>query len=176
MLLMGFFNKIKSFWAKKPDYSNNHIIEDDERRLGAETRKIRAEIRRTKELIELERYRHELSEIQDELYGEEEDDEQINTTNPDMMFLQLLNKLSSFGGGQNPQNATPQHTTVAVSPPPSSHSDEQINAIIRSIPPNIYKQLQSMDEKQLKLTILNRYPDASPETLNRAVQIILHEA
>lgn len=170
---MGFFD-----WFKKKEHPG-HILDDEDRRIGVETRQMRSLAKREKEKLELERerlnheiemmrMRAELEELQNDLYGEEDDEPESGDSNEALLATILAPMLAR----QQPA-AAPQPAMPAV-PSKRSYSDAEISTLLDAIPKNIRKVVKKLPDDALIARAKQYAPDADDDTIQRAISKIRH--
>jgi hypothetical protein len=161
MGLFGFFKK---------DARNNHTFDEKDRDLAVTARRQRAELdnlRREQEIEEL-RMKHDIrmAELQadmEDLVGEDAAPQGDGMSPEDRIAMKLIDKIGERK--TPPPAATPQGA--------KEYTEEELKAKWADVPP-VYKAVakQSTDEQIKEYLHVRLLPDANPESINRALQVI----
>lgn len=165
---MGFFDMFK-----RKDKRVNHEFSDEERDLSLQKRKLQAELQRQRFELETLRLQQEKLELQDQIEQfkanlEPEEDEEGDT---DSVLMLLLSKVL---GGNSPVVAQSVSNSERVTPPTNTQhmTDEQLQAMIDSIPSKYVKIARKMDENSLKGYIKSNMPSLDEDSIHRAILLI----
>lgn len=166
---MGFLD-----WFKRKEHPG-HILDDEDRKIGVETRQMRSLAKREKEKLELERerlnheiemmrMRAELEELQADLYGDEEDEQPEGTSNEALLASVLMPMLT--------RQQAPPPPPAPVMPAKRTYSDAEISALLGAIPKNLRKVVKKLPDEALIARAQQYAPDADENTISRALEMI----
>lgn len=158
--------------------NNGRDFSDDERDKGQITRLERAIRRQRMEAMRLHLenlkqkqeemlMRQQIGMLEDDLYGDEEDEDE--EPGIDGLFSELIQNVMR----KNPQAASAPEASAPVS---VSIPDEQLRSMKTKIPAPMLKKLRGMNDEQIVEAISMHYPDliaqCDEDTVKRAVAVI----
>lgn len=167
---MGFFD-----WFKRKDHPG-HILDDEDRKIGVETRQLRSRVKQEKDKLELERaklehelemmrMRADLEALQDELYGDEDEEEPAGGSNEALLASILMPMLTK-------QQAPPQQQITPPAPSKRHYSDAEIHTLLEMIPRSMRKIAKKLPDDALIARARQHAPDADDETIEKAISIV----
>lgn len=157
------------FKSKHPQ--NNHTFSDDDREVSAEKRRMAALLKTQNDIL-AEKLRHiqqlqRQQQMQEQIEALEEQlspifDETEEEEEEDIGKSLLLNLLQNIQNKQPPQQM-PQHQPL---------TEEQIKAIIATIPEKYLKIAKNTDDNSISYLIKTKYPAATEQEIATAIKII----
>lgn len=122
----------------------------------------------------------EIEDLESDIYGDPDDDDEDQETfedfmSPDALFASLLTKIMS--GSSNTQMPSTAQNSMAqpnVELPPEAVdvSDEEIRSIVQRIPPYALNYLRSQSKEKQKELINQYMPGLTDHTIDRSMEII----
>lgn len=148
-----------------------HVADDNARELSLAARRNNAELKRMefeiKKLdLEIEKLRRE-ADIQDmraELYGDEDEEEDLESKLLSLLTPMLMQKFN-MTGMPIPTPETPKEDTKTL-------SDEEIEELLEKIPKQARNALKNMSEEEAVKLGKERLPMLSEDTLRRAYAML----
>jgi len=178
MWYMWLFRKKK----RKP----GHELDDIDRMHSAETRRLKAELRqlrleqeRLRLEVQKEEWKQKIQELKERVYSEEELEEEAEREELEGtalftgILMPILKKILKEGGDTSSINPT---SVITPPSPPTPKvydlSDEELRKIKQRIPRKYLRIAKKMEDDELKIFIEGQLPNVTPETVNRAIQVI----
>jgi len=157
------FQRLKKAFSKEKR-GGNHTFTDTDRDLSAMTRDIKAQIKRTKQMIQLK----ELREMLDDMRGDREEEDEDDFNNP--VIAMLLQGLLS-GQNKGEVNANPFSLQPQQPKEKPSMTDQEIQDFLCTLPKTHLKLIQALPENVLRLKIAEQLP-VDDDTITRAIYLI----
>jgi len=140
---MGFFD-----FLRKSRKWGGHDLEQEDREAGGETKRIKAELTRTRHehdmMLETLRFEHAQMELQmkiddlrayqEELYGD--DEPEVEGSTPESMLMGVI--ASKLMGNQQTAPQTPVSPSKVL--PPGEPTDDELRGLWQNLPPALKKQ------------------------------------
>lgn len=170
-------NFVKNMLKKKRKTN----LDDTAREASIQTRKAKAELRSIEFEIEKMKLQREkmmmeakLNALEEKLFGSD-DENDVESLVMGMLMSSLTknpNIANALGSVAGVTSTTPPVTEPQLEPNGISLSDEVLKAYIASIPKKIIKQAKKLDDDSLRAFIIEKVPQASRDTIDRAIVLL----